>query len=111
MAADPPLGDGFSHWVPLAPYKEYVDLYGHQVEVYKFCYVYDLLTVVMLQPNTCDSQLRAADHTIPKSSTVFRASGVGGVLCGRHTLIRKNGMGDLQKGEKYVYCFRSMGKC
>lgn len=30
---DPPLGDGFSHWVPLGSYKEYVDRYGHQVEV------------------------------------------------------------------------------
>lgn len=27
---------------------------------------------------------------------------MGGVLCGRHTLVRKNGIGDLQEGERFV---------
>lgn len=33
IANDPPLGDGWSHWVPINPYKEYVKRYGYQVEV------------------------------------------------------------------------------
>ncbi|KAF7970236.1 hypothetical protein HWV62_24724 [Athelia sp. TMB] len=82
---DPPLGDGWSHMVKTGPYKAYVAKYGHQVE-----------------PPTCDSQFRAADHTTPKTSTAFKASGVGGVLCGRHGLVFKNGLGDLQKGERYA---------
>lgn len=32
-AADPPLGDGWSHIVPSEPYDAYVKKYGHQVEV------------------------------------------------------------------------------
>ncbi|EMD40257.1 hypothetical protein CERSUDRAFT_28712, partial [Gelatoporia subvermispora B] len=31
----------------------------------------------------------------------YIASGVGAVLCGRHALVRKTGVGDLQKGEKF----------
>jgi hypothetical protein len=30
---DPPLGDGWAHWVKSEPYLEYVKKYGHQVEV------------------------------------------------------------------------------
>ncbi|KAF7976812.1 hypothetical protein HWV62_5680 [Athelia sp. TMB] len=82
---DPPLGDGWSHMVKTEPFKAYVEKFGHQVE-----------------PSTCDSDFRAADHTTSKSSTAFKASGVGGVFCGRHGLVFKNGIGDLQKGERYA---------
>jgi len=30
---DPPLGDGWGHWVPERPYKEYIAKYGHLAEV------------------------------------------------------------------------------
>lgn len=30
---DPPLGDGWAHWVTWAPYLEYIKKYGHQIEV------------------------------------------------------------------------------
>jgi hypothetical protein len=30
---DPPLGDGWGHWVSKGPYKDYVDEYGYQEEV------------------------------------------------------------------------------
>lgn len=30
---DPPLGDGWAHWVANAPFKAYVKKYGHIVEV------------------------------------------------------------------------------
>jgi hypothetical protein len=30
---DPPLGDGWAHWVPESPYKEYLSEYGFQTEV------------------------------------------------------------------------------
>ena len=32
----------------------------------------------------------------------YIASGVAAVLCARHAFVRPNGVGDLQKGEKYV---------
>ncbi|KZP16524.1 hypothetical protein FIBSPDRAFT_957932 [Athelia psychrophila] len=79
---DPPLGDGWAHMVKTGPYKAYIDKYGNQIE-----------------PPICDSELRAADHTTSRTSTAFKASGVGGAICGRHGLVMKNGLGDLQKGE------------
>ncbi|KAF7314619.1 CxC2 domain-containing protein [Mycena kentingensis (nom. inval.)] len=36
-----------------------------------------------------------------RSSTGLRVSGVGGVVCARHECVRPNGVGDLQKGERY----------
>ncbi|KAJ6481585.1 hypothetical protein C8R47DRAFT_933115, partial [Mycena vitilis] len=34
-------------------------------------------------------------------TTGLRVSGVGGVVCARHELVRPQGVGDLQKGERY----------
>jgi hypothetical protein len=30
---DPPLGDGWGHWVPEEPYQAYIKEYGYQIEV------------------------------------------------------------------------------
>lgn len=30
---DPPLGDGWGHWVPNEPYQEYIKEHGYQNEV------------------------------------------------------------------------------
>jgi hypothetical protein len=30
---DPPLGDGWGHWVPEEPYQAYIEMYGDQTEV------------------------------------------------------------------------------
>ncbi|KAJ7123215.1 hypothetical protein C8R43DRAFT_1135931 [Mycena crocata] len=35
-------------------------------------------------------------------TTGLRASGVGGCVCARHECVRPNGIGDLQKGERYA---------
>ncbi|KAK7022721.1 hypothetical protein VNI00_016997 [Paramarasmius palmivorus] len=37
-----------------------------------------------------------------KKSKGLRATGIGAVTCARHELFRPNGMGDLQKGERYI---------
>ena len=37
-----------------------------------------------------------------KKSEGLRATGIGAVICARHETYRPNGMGDLQKGERYV---------
>lgn len=60
--------------------------------------------------NTCGSNLKAIDHANKRFSDGYTATGVGAVVCARHTLIRKNGVCDLQKGERYVnmdYIFSS----
>lgn len=33
VTSDPPLGDGWGHWVPSAPYHDYIAKYGYQEEV------------------------------------------------------------------------------
>ena len=50
----------------------------------------------------CDSNLHAVDLANSKYSKGYKATGVGGVFCACHGLIRKNGLGNLQKGERYI---------
>ncbi len=52
--------------------------------------------------NTCGSNLKAMDHANTRFSDGYIATGVGAVVCARHTFLRKNGVCDLQKGERYV---------
>ncbi len=52
--------------------------------------------------NTCGSNLKAIDHANKGFSDGYAATGVGAVVCARHTLLRKNGVCNLQKGERYV---------
>ncbi len=52
--------------------------------------------------NTCGSHLKAVDHANINYNNGYAVTGVGAVVCARHTLLRKNGVCDLQKGERYV---------
>ncbi len=52
--------------------------------------------------NTCGSNLKAIDHANVRFSDGYVATGVGAVVCARHTFLRKNGVCDLQKGERYA---------
>ncbi len=52
--------------------------------------------------NTCGSHLKAVDHANTRFSDGYAATGVGAVVCARHTFLRKNGVCDLQKGERYI---------
>lgn len=54
------------------------------------------------QPNICDSDLRATDHSNSKGKGLVE-NGVGGTLC-RHTVVSKNGLGSLKNGERCVRC-------
>ena len=44
------------------------------------------------------------NHATLKRSRDFSVSGVGAIVC-RHGFVRKNGVVDLQKGEKWVQSF------
>ena len=52
--------------------------------------------------NTCGSHLKAVDHANSRYSDGYCATGVGAVICARHGLLRKNGVCDLQRGERFV---------
>ena len=99
---DPPLGDGWAHWVPESDYQEYIQAFGHQQEVSTIHLMFASALFIPLQPNLCESELRAVDHANTKFSGGYTATGVGGVICARHALVRKCALGDLQKGERYV---------
>jgi hypothetical protein len=51
--------------------------------------------------STCTG-LAALDHANTKYSQGYAATGCGMITCGRHEIVCKNGVGDLQAGEKYV---------
>lgn len=53
----------------------------------------------MLQIPYCTSTFKAVDHANLKGGKGYEASGIVAVQC-RHMLIKSNGVGDLQKGER-----------
>ncbi|KAF9490853.1 hypothetical protein BDN71DRAFT_1510941 [Pleurotus eryngii] len=82
---DVSLSDGWGHWVPSAPFLKHIEAHNQDLE-----------------PNLCDSQWRAINQADTKRSSGYASTGIGGVVCGRHGLVRRNGFGDLQKGEWYA---------
>ncbi|KAJ6513461.1 hypothetical protein C8R45DRAFT_813279 [Mycena sanguinolenta] len=82
-AADPSIQDGWAYFVPSAPYAEFVKTLADQKEM-----------------STCTG-LAALDHANTKYSKGYAATGCGMITCGRHEIVAKNGVGDLQVGEKY----------
>ncbi|KAJ7174316.1 hypothetical protein C8R46DRAFT_1214526 [Mycena filopes] len=80
---DPPLGDGWGYIVEDAPYKSHLRNYVAEKDV-STCIAF----AALLQKDT-------------RMTTGLRCSGVGGVVCARHELVRPQGIGDLQKGERY----------
>ncbi|KAJ7029504.1 hypothetical protein C8F04DRAFT_1264960 [Mycena alexandri] len=80
---DPPLGDGWGHLVEEGPYKKHLRGYVAEKDV-STCIAF----AALMQKDT-------------RMTTGLRCSGVGGVVCARHKLVRPQGVGDLQKGERY----------
>ena len=50
--------------------------------------------------STCTG-LAALDHADTKFSIGYAATGIGACIDGRHEFMLPNGVGDLQKGERY----------
>ncbi|KAJ7649913.1 hypothetical protein FB45DRAFT_730388 [Roridomyces roridus] len=90
---DAPLGPGWSYMVESAPYREFLRTATNQNEM-----------------STC-SGLAALDYANTKFSRGYSATGVGMGVCARHEFVQPTGVGDLQKGERYVnmdYIFASI---
>ncbi|THU79793.1 hypothetical protein K435DRAFT_875068 [Dendrothele bispora CBS 962.96] len=79
----PTLGDGWAYLVPRAAYEEHILRYVNQEEM-----------------SSC-SGFAAMFLANLKNVKGLRVSGVGGICCGRHRVWRANGLGDLQRGERY----------
>ncbi|KAJ7301216.1 hypothetical protein DFH08DRAFT_978997 [Mycena albidolilacea] len=82
-SADPSIQDGWAYFVRHLEYSEFVKLLGEQKEM-----------------STCTG-LAALDHANTKYSQGYAATGCGMITCGRHETVPKNGVADLQAGEKY----------
>jgi hypothetical protein len=54
--------------------------------------------------STC-SGLAALDYANTKFSRGYSTTGVGMGVCARHEFVQANGVGDLQRGERYVESF------
>ncbi|KAJ7816808.1 hypothetical protein B0H13DRAFT_1923357 [Mycena leptocephala] len=81
---DPSLGPGLGYFVDPGPYKEHLRHYVAEKDV-SSCIAF----AALLQKET-------------RLTTGLRVSGVGGCVCARHGVVRPQGLGDLQKGERYV---------
>lgn len=94
------LASGWSYYVEETKYQAHVKACAHRKEVRLF--VQALCTSeahAVLQENTCSAEHNAITKA-HLSREGYIASGIGAVLCARHALVRKNGTGDLQLGER-----------
>ncbi|KAJ7813106.1 hypothetical protein B0H14DRAFT_2377193 [Mycena olivaceomarginata] len=80
---DPSIQDGWSYFVRSLEYMEFVKTLGEQKEM-----------------STCTG-LAALDHANTKYLQGYAATGCGMITCGRHKIVCKNRVADLQVGEKY----------
>ncbi|KAJ7826746.1 hypothetical protein B0H13DRAFT_1657348 [Mycena leptocephala] len=81
---DPSLGPGWGAFVEVSQYKEHLSHYVAESDI-SMCIAFAALT----QKET-------------RNTAGLRVSGVGGCVCARHECMRANGLGDLQKGERYA---------
>ncbi|KAJ7715639.1 hypothetical protein B0H16DRAFT_1339627 [Mycena metata] len=90
---DPGLGTGWAYFTESEPYRQYLLSVTDQKEI-----------------STC-SGLAALDYANTKFSRGYSSTGVGMGVCARHEFVQPNGVGDLQKGERYAnmdYIFASI---
>ncbi|KAH7904863.1 hypothetical protein BJ138DRAFT_1130779 [Hygrophoropsis aurantiaca] len=83
--ADPSLSQGWGFFVEETGFKAHIEKCAH----------------IPQEKSTCSSH-KAVDLADSKSSRGLAATGVGAVDCARHNMKQPNGVGDLQKGERYA---------
>ncbi|KAJ7916471.1 hypothetical protein B0H13DRAFT_2231608 [Mycena leptocephala] len=81
---DPSLGPGWGAFVEPTAYKEHLKNYVGENDI-STCIAF----AALLQKDT-------------RLTTGLCTSGIGGCVCARHECVRPNGIGDLQKGERYA---------
>ncbi|KAH8115645.1 hypothetical protein DFH11DRAFT_1507356, partial [Phellopilus nigrolimitatus] len=89
VSNDPPLGPGWAYLVDPVPYHEEL----------RAQYAKDIHKV---ERGTCESTFQAMEKATTRLNDGYLVTGVGAVICARSGMVRKNGVGDLQKGERYI---------
>ncbi|KAH8112018.1 hypothetical protein DFH11DRAFT_1512109, partial [Phellopilus nigrolimitatus] len=89
VSNDPPLGPGWGYLVDPVPYHEQL-----RVQFAK--------DIHKVERGTCESTFQAMEKATTRLNDGYLVTGVGAVICARSGIVRKNGVGDLQKGERYI---------
>ena len=97
---DPELGSGLAYFVNTPKFEAHLKSHVEEdiVSVSNLGLLLDREFTTQ-QLETCGTEFHAVNQANSKRSRDFSVSGVGAVVC-RHGLVRKNGVVDLQKGER-----------
>lgn len=98
-AKDPGLGNGWAYYSDVKPFYEYLKNVTDQKDV---SYRQDLQAVDLLTPlqmSSC-SGFAAMDMANTKYSKGYASTGIALAVCARHEFVMRNGVCDLQKGER-----------
>ncbi|KAH8102763.1 hypothetical protein DFH11DRAFT_1735402 [Phellopilus nigrolimitatus] len=89
VSNDPPLGPGWAYIVDPVPYHEQLRVQSDK-DIHK------------VERGSCESTFQAMEKATTRLNDGYLVTGVGAVICARSGLVRKDGVGDLQKGESIV---------
>jgi len=98
---DPEVGSGWAYFVENSRYIGHVSQNANDAEVSNFSYG-DSFYSRLPKVTSCGSDFHAVSQANKRSTKDYVASGVVACVCARHSLMMKNGVGDLQRGERYV---------
>lgn len=97
---DPEIGSGWSYFVESQQYNKHISRNVSEAEVSPSRISILLAPVHGSQAVGCGSDFHAVSQANSKSSGDYIASGVVACVCARHSLMQKNAVGDLQRGER-----------
>jgi hypothetical protein len=100
--SDPEVGSGWSYFVGSEQYNKHVSQTTTETEVSLLRPFVQTIILTCLKVVGCSSEFHAVNQANSKSSRDYTATGVVACVCARHCLMQKNGVGDLQRGERYV---------
>jgi hypothetical protein len=86
--------------VPRVPYEAYVLSRANDADVAAFS-AFFFSFLIPTQISTCIG-FQALVQANTRFSKGLRYTGIGGVFCGRSEMVLPNGVGNLQKGERYI---------
>lgn len=100
--SDPETGSGWSYFVESKEYIKHITQNTVETEVSPFMFFIFTGILTCSKVASCGSDFHAVNQANRRSSKDYIASGVVACVCARHSLMQKNGVGDLQRGERYV---------
>ena len=106
---DPETGSGWSYFVQNQKYTEHVSQTTIEKEVSLFWPHYCYYTHAF-QVASCGTDFHAINQANSRSSKDYLVSGIVACICARHSLMQKNGVGDLKHGE-WWYCLAWPHNC